>query len=464
MKETRLQTLNDNPVQDGNYVLYWMQAAQRAENNQALEFAIKKANNLGQPLVVFFALTTDFPEANARHYYFMLEGLKETQNELKERNIKLVIQKKSPPVGVKDLAEQASLVVTDRGYLKVEQNWDKKVAEIIATPLLQVESEVIVPVEEASDKEEYAAYTLRKKIEKKLDDYLNPISKREVTVSSLELDFSSLDLTNLNQLVAGLDIDHSISQAPQLTGGNSQAQKHLTDFLTNKLAQYAELSNDPTTDYLSNLGPYLHFGQISPLHIALKAKQCEDSESLEDFLDQVIVRRELSINFVYYNQDYDDALKNILSEWAYETLEEHKSDLRDYNYSQEEFERAKTHDPYWNAAQLEMVITGKMHGYMRMYWGKKILEWTDKPQTGYEIGLYLNNKYSLDGRDPNSYAGVAWCFGKHDRAWQEREIFGKVRYMNANGLKRKFEADLYVKQIAKLCEQHGIEHDLPTGL
>ena len=464
MQQERIKSLNDNPVQSGDYILYWMQASQRVENNHALELAMQKANNLNQPLVVFFGLTANFPEANARHYYFMLEGLQEVQEKLKKQNIKMVIRQISPPAGVKELAQNASLVITDRGYLKTERNWKKKAAHNIACPLLEVESNVIVPVEIASDKEEYAAYTLRKKLNKKLDEYLNPVTKHQIQTPSLDLNLKSLDLEDIESIIADLDIDQSVSKTTAFTGGRSKAQKHLQNFLANKLDNYSEMSNDPTADYLSNLSPYLHFGQISPLHVVLEAKKHEVSPGLEDFLDEIIVRRELSMNFVYYNQDYDGHLKEILSEWAYETLQEHKSDLREYTYNREQFETADTHDPYWNAAQLEMVATGKMHSYMRMYWGKKILEWTADPQTAYEIGLYLNNKYSLDGRDPNSFAGVAWCFGKHDRAWQERDIFGKVRYMNANGLNRKFDADLYVKQVAQLCDEDNIEHKLPTGL
>ena len=464
MMQNRITALNNNPVQNGDYVLYWMQSSQRAENNHALELAIKKANNLDQPLVVFFALTADFPEANARHYYFMLEGLKEVQEKLRAREIKMIIRQTPPPQGVKELASKASLVVTDCSYIKVTQEWREEVAQAISCPLLRVESDLIIPIEEASDKEEYAAYTLRKKINEKLDDYLIPVSKNKIKLSSLELNLTGLDLDNVEKLIEKLNLDRKVRKSPIFTGGNSEAQKYLTDFLANKLDQYSELSNDPTADGLSHLGPYLHFGQISPLHIVLEAKKKEDSSGLEDFLDQIIVRRELSMNFVYYNQNYDGQLEDILPNWAYETLEEHSSDLREYTYSREEFEKAETHDHYWNAAQLEMIATGKMHGYMRMYWGKKILEWTAKPQTAYNITLYLNNKYSLDGRDPNSFAGVAWCFGKHDRAWQERDIFGKVRYMNANGLQRKFAADLYVKQVAQLCNEYQVGHNLPTGL
>jgi deoxyribodipyrimidine photo-lyase len=201
------------------------------------------------------------------------------------------------------------------------------------------------------------------------------------------------------------------------------------------------------------LSPYLHFGQISPLFIALEALKKDPGPGLDSFLEELIVRRELSHNFVHFNASYDQY--EGLANWARTTLELHADDARDFVYSLEEFEQGQTHDPYWNAAQLELIHTGSMHGYMRMYWGKKILEWTEHPQQGFDVALFLNNKYQLDGRDPNGFAGVAWCFGQHDRAWGERQVFGKVRYMNANGLRRKFRIDAYVEKVAGMAPKPG---------
>jgi deoxyribodipyrimidine photo-lyase len=211
------------------------------------------------------------------------------------------------------------------------------------------------------------------------------------------------------------------------------------------------LRNDPTLDYLSHLSPYLHFGQISPLYIALKVIDT-DSRGKEAFLEELIVRRELSMNFVFYNEKYDSF--EAVPEWAKKTLKAHQKNKRQYTYSLEELETAQTHDAYWNAAQREMVGRGKMHGYMRMYWGKKIIEWSKTPEKAFQIALYLNNKYELDGRDPNGFTGVAWCFGKHDRPWGERPIFGNVRYMNDKGLKRKFDADRYVRMMSRIEKNH----------
>ena len=464
IQKERIKPLNDEQVQNKEQIFYWMQASQRVNYNHALEFAIERANKLNKSLSVFFVLNTDFPEANLRHYQFMLEGLKEIREKLEKRNIKFKVFLGDPEDIVTKIAENSALIITDRDYLKTTKKWRKNIAENINCPLVQVESNLIVPVEEASPKEEYAAYTIRKKINKKLDYYLEELEKRQIKYPSVNKEFNfsnkleNENITkyfknnNLAELTQKLDIDKSIKPVSHYKGGEEQAKNYLYDFITNKLDKYHELSNDPTKDYLSHLSPYLHFGQISPLLVALEIKE-KYSPGQEEFLDQLIIRRELSFNFVYYNKDYDQSLESILPDWAYTTLEEHKNDLREYIYSQEEFEKAATHDKYWNAAQKEMKITGKMHGYMRMYWAKKILEWTPSPQDAFEISLYLNNKYSLDGRDPNSYAGIAWCFGKHDRAWKERKVFGKTRYMNANGLNRKFAADLYVQQIEQLTEK-----------
>ena len=240
-----------------------------------------------------------------------------------------------------------------------------------------------------------------------------------------------------------MNIDRSVKPVTGFHGGTVEAKNRLEKFIGNKLNRYDVLRNDPNEDGLSNLSPYFHFGQISPLYIALQVNQYSGS-GVEAFMEELIVRRELSINFVQFNQQYD--CFNGLSEWAKRSLNEHKEDLREYVYSLAELEKAQTHDRYWNAAQNEMIVTGKMHGYMRMYWGKKILEWTACPEEAFSIAKYLNNKFELDGRDANGFAGVAWCFGKHDRPWGSRQIFGNIRYMSANGLKRKFDADKYARK------------------
>lgn len=430
-----------------NYVLYWMQASQRTEYNHALEQSILLANTLSRPLVVFFGITDDFSEANERHYFFMLEGLKEVQSSLEKRGIKMVIRHNSPQKGVLELSKNACLVIVDRGYLKIQRDWRSFASRNMECRMVQVESDVVVPVEEASPKEEYSAATFRPKITKKLDQYLLPLKKYKPVIDSLDMRFDSIDLNNPGKVLLNLNIDKSVNRVDSFHGGTAEAKKHLGKFLKNKLSHFQELRNDPNLDYLSNMSLYLHFGQISPLYIALRVLKTK-SPGKEAFLEELLVRRELSINFVFYNDNYDSF--DGLPPWAKKSLREHKRDKREYLYTLKDLENAKTHDSYWNAAQEEMRITGKMHGYMRMYWGKKILEWTKTPEEAFKIALYLNNRYELDGRDPNGFTGVAWCFGKHDRPWRERHIFGKIRYMNASGLKRKFDADQYVRKIEKL--------------
>ena len=445
--QTRAKMLNQENINNGKYVLYWMQASQRAEYNHALEYGIYKANKINKPLVVFFGITNSYPEANKRHYYFMLEGLKEVEKDLKKKGIKLVIQNISPEIGVVKLAKFASLVVVDRAYTKNERKWIKYVKEMIKCPFVQVESNVIVPIETISSKEEYSAATFRPKIKKILNQYLVPMKYQTIKKQSIDLDIPIFDIEDLRKAISKLKVSNNIEKSKIFIGGSSKSRIFLKNFIEKKLDEYSDDKNDPTKQCVSNMSPYLHFGQISPLEIALNIL-VTDSPSMNSYLDELIVRRELAANFVFFNPHYDSF--DGLNEWQKRTLNEHRADKRDYLYTLEKFERAETHDPYWNGAQKEMMINGKMHGYMRMYWGKKIIEWTKTPQEAYKIALYLNNKYELDGRDPNGFAGIAWCFGKHDRPWKERAIFGKIRYMNDKGLRRKFDADGYVKMISKL--------------
>ncbi len=444
IQKERVKALNNRGIEGGAYVLYWMQASQRAEYNHALEYAILKANELRQPTIVFFGITNYFPEGNERHYTFMVEGLREVKRSLEKRGIQMVVLHQSPELGAIQLAKRASLAVVDRGYLRIQREWRNSAARQMDCPLIQVESDVIIPVEESSSKEEYAAATLRPKINRKLNHFLLPLKQNDPAVESLSLEFDSFDIEDIGRTISGLRIDRSVKKVSSFHGGTKEAKRRLQVFLEERLNQFPELRNDPTIDYLSHMSPYLHFGQVSPLFIALKALEAR-SPGTESFLEELIVRRELSMNLVFYNDAYDSF--EAVPEWAKKTLSDHRKDKRPYLYPLEKLERAQTHDPYWNAAQREMVTRGKMHGYMRMYWGKKIIEWSKTPQEAFRVALYLNNKYELDGRDPNGFAGVAWCFGKHDRPWGERPIFGNVRYMNDKGLKRKFDAERYVKMM-----------------
>ena len=454
IENSRVKLLNDNPVSDdGAYVLYWMQQSQREPMNPALEYAARAANDSNLPLLTTFGLDKAYPDGNQRHFAFMLQGLAETTERLARRGIKMVARFGSPPEIAEALAEKAALVVCDRGYLRHQRQWRQSLASSAATRVVQVEGDVVVPVESASEKREWAARTLRKKIGDRFDRYVRHVAPTKLKKSSLPLKLKGdLDFRRWQQILDDLDTDRTVRTVARFRGGTKAARKALTDFLRNGLPGYNEARNDPSDPQAAELSPYLHFGQISPVEVAIKVRRAKAASDKDKsaFLEELIVRRELACNFVYYTADYDKF--SCLPDWARKTLSEHKDDDRPTHYTRKQLENAETDDPYWNAAMREMLGTGYMHNHMRMYWGKKILEWCNTPQYAYSTALYLNNKYFLDGRDPNSFSNVAWIFGLHDQAWAEREIFGKVRYMNVSGLQRKFDIEKYVRRVESLTD------------
>lgn len=455
IEATRIKPLNASDIPKGDYVLYWMQQSQRATYNHALEYAVQQANYLDLMLLVTFGLTDDYPEANLRHYTFMLEGLKETWATLASRGIKMVLRRGRPPDVALDLGRRAAMIVCDRGYLRHQRAWRHQVARHADCPVVQVESDVVVPVEVVSDKAEYAARTIRPRIHRHLAVYLTGLRQTRIKHPSVELKIKGIGLDNLEKLLQNLNIDRSVLPVSGLfKGGTSQAVRRFDGFIRQRLEDYDRHSNQPQTNDISHMSPYLHFGQISPLYLALKINRAPESlaESKAAYIEQLIVRRELSMNFAYYTANYD--AYDCIPDWARKTLTAHENDRREAIYSRRQLENADTHDAYWNAGMQEMRHTGFMHNYMRMYWGKKILQWSQSPQIAYRTTLELNNKYFLDGRDPNSYVGVGWIYGVHDRAWTERPIFGKIRYMAASGLERKCDIGAYVKKVQMLTRSH----------
>ncbi len=430
----------------GDRVIYWMQRAQRAEENHALEYAVNEANRRGVPLSVLFCLDPDYPLATPRTFRFMIEGLAETRNHLLERGIPLSLKLGDPVRQVPRFIQDAALLVMDRGYLRHERQIRHAITEDANCRVIEVESDCVVPVRAASVKEEWSAATLRRRITPQISHFLRPVEEiplKRTTPNEGESDYDLADIDGLLKKIGFVEPQDSLVAR----GGRSEAEQKLMDFLASPAHLYDIARNDPGREVTSGLSPYLHFGQVSPLEVARAAWD------RPGFLEELIVRRELAINFVWYNEQYDSI--NCLPEWAKKTLLEHAEDAREYLYSFKELEQAETHDPFWNAAQKEMILTGKMHNYMRMYWGKKIIEWSETPEIGYRNAIRLNDIYELDGRDPNGYAGVAWCFGKHDRAWKERPVFGKVRYMNANGLMKKGDIAGYVERIHELSVASG---------
>src|SRR5215208_6344621 len=406
IQQGRVRQLNEKDVKDGDYIMYWMQEAQRAEYNHALEYAVQRANEMGQRLLVLFGLVADYPEANLRHYTFMLEGLRDVEKALQQRGIKFVVHPGSPDEVALEFGAQASMIVCDMGYMRPQKGWREKVAWEAHCLVTQVETEVVVPVELASDKREHAARTLRPKIRRHLDGFLSELEHTEIEQPSLDMEAEGLDLDDIDAILDGMELDRSVPPVSRLyKGGTSKAKTVLDRFIKTRFETYVEHRNQPQTDDVSHMSKYLHFGQISPVYVALKIRGSGGpQDDVDSYLEEVIVRRELSMNFCHYTPDYD-SYSNLPGR-AKETLEEHTKDPREYVYSREQLEGARTHDQYWNAAMKEMIYTGYMHNHMRMYWGKKILEWMETPQEAYATTLYLNNKYFLDGRDANSYANV----------------------------------------------------------
>ena len=447
-----------------SYVLYWMQQSQRVHFNHALNHAIEIANQVNLPLVVFFSINPNYPDANLRHFKFMLEGLKEVKHILNNFGINFLLKIGKPEEKIIPFLVDAYALVMDQGYMRHQKVMRQYVIDHANQDLRidMVDTDLIIPVHIASQKAEYGAYTIRPKIKKIYQDYRD---FKYIIVLKNKQDLkieSDNDLTQIDQFLFSLDIDHSVQPSPIYKGGYVKAVKLFTEFLLNKVNHY-ENSNDPSTNYTSLMSMYLHFGQISSLDLLerlfLNLNQgLIEGSAFDSYVEQLLIRRELAFNYVYYQDGYD-RFECMTESWAYKTMNEHITDRRDYLYNLQEIEQANTHDIYFNAAMNEMVYTGYMHNYMRMYWAKKIIEWMPTYEQAYQAIIYLNNKYFIDGRDPNSYAGVAWCFGKHDRAWTERKVFGKLRYMNANGLERKFNILTYVEKINEIKSKYKIENN-----
>ena len=442
----RIKKLNKLEYSNGG-VVYWMQRDRRSNNNWALVHAQNIAIRLKAPLTVFYSLNGNFSDGNNRQYGFLLKGLVDTIKELEKYKIPFQIRRGDAISSIKKYISKANTVylITDFSPLRVYKNRVAKLVSEINIPFEIVDAHNIVPTWTVSEKQEFAAHTLRRKIHLLLDEFMHPIPK---IIPHPFLDKKNeYEQFKPNVILKNLRIDNSVQEISWLKPGEQNGIKVLQSFIRDRFDISGELRNNPTKNNLSNLSPYIHFGQISAQYIANEINNLEDSDGKNNFLEQLIVRRELAENFCFYNKNYDSF--DGFHAWAKKTLNEHRSDKREYLYSKIEFENANTHDDLWNAAQFEMVEKGKMHGFMRMYWAKKILEWTPDPESALQIAIDLNDKYQLDGRDPNGYTGIAWSIGGiHDRPWVERPVFGKVRFMNYNGCKRKFKINDYIQNNA----------------
>ncbi|MFT4303816.1 MAG: deoxyribodipyrimidine photo-lyase [Candidatus Woesearchaeota archaeon] len=438
----RVKALNDYSSGNGDTVVYWMSREQRVDDNWALLYAQELAEKNDKRLAVVFCLVPHFLQATIRHYGFMFRGLEKVEEKLKLKNISFEVLLGDPADNIIAYCDKknVSALVTDFDPLKIKRKWKSVVQKKINVSFYEIDAHNIVPIWEASDKLEFAAYTIRPKINKKLDEFLTGFPELKKQKSKIEI-----IKNDWKKIWSSLKVNIAVKEVDWLLPGEDEAEKILKKFIDDKIWSYSDNRNNPNYDATSNLSPYLHFGQISAQRIAYEVKASKIPAA--EFLEELIIRRELTDNYCYYNLNYD-SLEGC-PEWAKKTLKDHEKDPRDYVYSLKQFENAETHDDLWNAAQLEMMKKGKMHGYMRMYWAKKILEWTKNASDAFNIAIYLNDKYELDGRDPNGYVGVAWSIGGvHDRAWFERPIFGKIRYMNYNGCKNKFDVERYIKNVS----------------
>jgi len=438
----RLHHLNHVPPTAGP-VVYWMSREQRSADNWALLHAQQEALARQVPLAVVFTLADSFLGATLRHYAFMLRGLLQVAARLEELGIPLILLRGDPPEEICRFVGQVrlGLLVTDFDPLRIKRGWREKVAHSAAVAMCEVDAHNIVPCRIASPKQEFGAYTIRPKIRRLLPDFLTPFP------AVVRHPFpwpAAAERFVVDDVLDGLKIDQSVGEVALLRPGEEGGKARLRDFIEHGLAVYGARRNDPCVDGQSGLSPWLHFGQLSAQRVALEVSRPAECEaSAEDFLEELIIRRELSDNFCLYNENYDSVAG--FPAWAQKSLADHRHDRREYCYSPDEWEKGETHDPLWNAAQRVMVTTGTMHGYLRMYWAKKFLEWSSSPEEAMATAIRLNDRYQLDGRDPNGYAGIAWSIGGvHDRAWGERPVFGKVRYMNDKGCRRKFDVAGYI--------------------
>ncbi len=454
----RVVALNEQPVNPkARYVLYWMQMFKRVEHNHSLIWAIRRANELRLPLVVYEGLKYYYPWASDRIHTFILEGVEEKRKAFEELGIRYIfyLQKDSdsPKQTVAKLAKDAALIVTDDFPCFIIPEHNRRIAERASIAVHAVDSNGIIPMSKF-EKEEYAAYTIRPKIKKMLDRYLVPLASEAVDIPSIGIDIDDSFETivtseTIPELVAACDIDHSVTPSEVYKGGTGNGRKRLEHFVSDILCNYDAARSKPDRDGSSRLSAYLHFGFLSPLEIALAVRDSDaPQESKDAYLEELIVRRELSYNMTRFNAKYDSL--EALPTWVHKTMREHADDTRQFLYSLEELERGETHDELWNAAQREMVVTGEMHNYVRMLWGKNVIAWTPSYEVAFETLVHLNNKYCLDGRNPNSYAGILWCFGKHDRPWMEREVFGTIRYMTSGSTGKKFDSKKYIAWTKRL--------------
>ncbi|HEX6503532.1 MAG TPA: deoxyribodipyrimidine photo-lyase [Terriglobales bacterium] len=434
-----------SPDCEGRCVVYWMQRAQRGIDNLALNVAVEAANLLRRPVVVFLAPVPFYPNANLRHYAFLNEGIPDIAEDLVRRNIGFILRRYPDHSLIKFCDEVAPcLVIGDENPMGEPERWRQLAAKKLRIPFWTVDADVVVP-SNLLEKAQYAARIIRPRLQRQLERFLvEPGNPRARVPWEKPNGCQSLPIhANISD---GWESPRAVAPVSGFVGGTKRALKTLREFVSGRLKGYSEQRSHPENSGTSHLSAYLHFGHIGPHTVALAVKKADAPRAdKEAFLDQLITWRELAINFVRFNPNYDSFESG--EQWAERTLAEHARDHRPVIYTEKQLENAETHDPLWNAGQMQMVNQGWMHNYVRMYWAKKILEWSPSAAEAYRIAVWLNDKYEMDGRDPNGYAGIAWAIvGKFDRPWFERPIFGTIRYMSLGSTGKKFDSRRYIEQ------------------
>ncbi len=468
------------PNPKGEYVLYWMQINRRFHYNFALEYAIGWANKLDKPLLILEAFSCDYPWATDRSHMFMMQGMKEHLEYAQDQDLNYVSFVEEKPDQyeklLKDLSAKASVLVTDEYPVFIMRKRNETYPKEIDLPYYTVDSNGLIPLG-LTDKDPYSAYFFRKIMQKNfVEAYTNPPQKNPLgeIQNKRKIDlpdsiFSNIPdageaLNNISEFISELDIDHSVKPI-DWHGGRSAALGMMRQFIKDGLKVYDEKRNHPDEKKTSQLSPWLHFGKISEYEIVKAVLEHQPDgwdlnsitfnkgstggffngdPNIDGFLDEVITWREVGFHFAHHRPDYDKF--ESLPDWVQKSMDKHRDDPREFIYSYEELEQSKTHDDIWNAAQTQLREDGIIHNYLRMLWGKKVIQWTPDPETALEYLIKLNNTYAIDGRDPNSYSGIFWCFGRFDRAWQERPIFGKLRYMTSESTRKKVKLKQYLNQ------------------
>lgn len=442
--EDRIQIIKDKAInEDGKYILYIITKSFRAHWNHSLEYAAGLAEENECGVVAFTALEKTQKQLTERHIHFHLEGLQDLKKALSDRKIKLVARIGAISEVATDLVEDAKAVVTDFVYLKEDRDKLEQIKNLCDQRLFKVESNVTIPVEAASDKQEYAARTIRSQLMDNYEDYLEKPTSSTVPKSTKTFSIDGIDLSDMDKIIDQLSFSEHTEKVAKYKGGFDEAKSKLDYFLNSMLSEYDDSRQTPTDRAVSEMSMYLRFGHISPSYILSRLDRKRKTDDVESYIEELLVRRELTHNFVFFAEDNYDSLST-LPDWAKETLDDHKDDEREHVYTRSELENGETEDEAWNECMRRMRTNGYLHNHMRMFWGKQILAWTNTPQYAHKTLLYLNNKYFLDGNDPNSYANALWIFGLHDRAWQENEVFGKVRKMNRSGLNRKIDVEAFI--------------------